>query len=89
MRNEAFAAASLVFVACANLNERVRFNRPLGIVSRLAALNADRMDLGDEFGDRKQVRHRPEWRTRVILVKARDYHPHSAVCELICNSDDL
>src|SRR5947207_14730880 len=74
MRYETFPASSLVFIACPDLHSLLGFDRSLGIISRTAAFYTDGMRLGNEFGDRQELRHRLKRLSTIVLVQTRDYH---------------
>jgi hypothetical protein len=56
--DEALAAAGFVFIGGADLDEGFGFDGALGVVGGGAAFDADRVSLGDEFGDREKLGHR-------------------------------
>src|SRR5262245_55430938 len=89
MRNKTLAAAGLVLVARTYFHKRIGLHRSLGVVSRLTALDADRMDLCYELSHRKQVRHWTERFSGIVLVEAGHDHPYTAVSKLIRNGCDL
>src|SRR5713226_8134278 len=67
LRIEAVAAASFVKTARADEHAVAARDEALRVIRRLTAHDADRVCLGDVFGDRQQVWHRLERPAEVIL----------------------
>src|SRR5262249_45977893 len=89
MRHEAFAATSFVFVARPHLDPCLGFDGTLRVISRTAAFYAYRMRFCNEFGNRKQLRHRLEGFSGIVLIEAGHYHTLAAVSKLVYGIDQL
>lgn len=75
MGDETPSASGLVFIRGSDLDQLIRFDRPLRIICGAAAFDADRVGLRDELSDGKQLRHRLEWLPHEILIEPGDYDP--------------
>src|SRR5258706_6782039 len=71
VRDEAFAAAGLVFIARTDLDEGFGFDGSLRIVGRRSAFYADGVGFCDEFRDGQELRHRLDCAARIILIEGR------------------
>src|SRR5687767_13659504 len=87
MRDEAAAAAGLVFVGSSDLDTRLGLHGSLGIISGGAAFDADGVGFCNKFGDGEELRHGVEGFARIILVQACNDHPLAAFSKLVYGVD--
>ena len=76
---EALAAERLVYVGLAELDKLGAGGKTVGVIGELAALDTDGVDFLHVLGDGHQERHRAEWLTEIVGVKAGDDDAHALV----------